>query len=380
MIGTGQDITERRRVEDERDQLLADERRAGAFREAFVDVISHELRTPITTILGLTQILTRPGRVDDEASRTALLEDVRAESERLHRLVEDLLVMSRMERGILVAEAEPLELRRLLERIVAHESAELPSIRIELQLEPGLPIVAGEDTYVEQIVRNILGNAAKYTPAETRVVVDARREGRAVAIRFLDDGPGIPEASIPHLFELFYRDPQSARTVAGSGIGLFVCTSLVEAMGGRYVGGAPTGGRHGVRVHDARARGRRAGPGRRRRAVDRTPGCAARPPSPQSASGSIFSGSIPSSRMALAAFDAGSAPQRARATIVAAAMCAGSISKRARRSSRVSLRPKPSVPERDVVRRQPARDEVGHRLHPVARGDDRPAVERQDRR
>jgi signal transduction histidine kinase len=243
MIGTGQDITERRRVEDERDQLLADERRAGAFREAFVDVISHELRTPITTILGLSQILTRPGRVDDEASRMALLEDVRAESERLHRLVEDLLVMSRMERGSLVAEAEPLELRRLLERIVAHERAELPSVRIELQLEPGLPIVAGEDTYVEQIVRNILGNAAKYTPTGTRVVVDARREGRVVAIRFLDDGPGIPEASIPHLFELFYRDPDSARTVAGSGIGLFVCASLVQAMGGRtWAARRPGGG------------------------------------------------------------------------------------------------------------------------------------------
>jgi two-component system sensor histidine kinase KdpD len=243
MIGTGQDITERRRVEDERDQLLADERRAGAFREAFVDVISHELRTPITTILGLSQILTRPGRVDDEASRMALLEDVRAESERLHRLVEDLLVMSRMERGSLVAEAEPLELRRLLERIVAHERAELPSVRIELQLEPGLPIVAGEDTYVEQIVRNILGNAAKYTPTGTRVVVDARREGRVVAIRFLDDGPGIPEASIPHLFELFYRDPDSARTVAGSGIGLFVCASLVQAMGGRtWAARRPEGG------------------------------------------------------------------------------------------------------------------------------------------
>ena len=151
--------------------------------------------------------------------------------------------MSRMERGSLVAEAEPLELRRLLERIVAHEAAELPSIRIELRLEPGLPIVAGEDTYVEQVVRNILGNAAKYTPSGTPVVVDARREGRSVAIRFLDEGPGIPAASIPHLFELFYRDPQSARTVSGSGIGLFVCKSLVEAMGGRmWAARRPEGG------------------------------------------------------------------------------------------------------------------------------------------
>ena len=243
MIGTGRDITERRRVEEERDRLLIEERRAGEFRDAFIDVISHELRTPITTILGLTQILVRPGRADDVASRTALLEDVRSESERLHRLVEDLLVLSRMERGVLVVDAEPLEPRRLLERVVASEAAELPSLDIEIRTEPGLPIVAGEDTYVQQIVRNLLGNAAKYTPAGTHVIVDARREGSTVAVRFLDDGPGISESSLGRIFELFYRDPDSARTVSGSGIGLFVCASLAEAMGGRmWAARRPEGG------------------------------------------------------------------------------------------------------------------------------------------
>ena len=233
MLGTGQDITERRRVEEQRDELLVEERRAGEFREAFIDVISHELRTPITTILGLTQILSRPGRVDDSASRAALLEDVRAESERLHRLVEDLLVLSRAERGRLVIDAEPLQPRRLLERIVAHESPELPSIQIETRLAPDLPVVAGESTYVEQIVRNLLGNAAKYTPVGTRVVVEAERRDHVVEVRVSDDGPGVPDESLRRVFDLFYRDPDSARSVAGSGIGLFVCRSLVEAMGGR---------------------------------------------------------------------------------------------------------------------------------------------------
>jgi K+-sensing histidine kinase KdpD len=233
MLGTGRDITERRRVEEERDELLAEERRAGEFREAFVDMISHELRTPITTILGLAQILARPGRLDDEASRTALLEDVRAESERLHRLVEDLLVLSRVERRRLEIDPEPIEPRRLIERVVAHESAELPTLRISAVIEPDLPVVAGEDTYIEQIIRNLLANAAKYTPVGTTVIVDARREDGAVAIRVSDNGPGIPQASRTRIFELFYRDPESARTVSGSGIGLFVCTSLVEAMGGR---------------------------------------------------------------------------------------------------------------------------------------------------
>lgn len=233
MIGTGQDITDRRRLVEDRDRLIADERRAGEFREAFVDVISHELRTPITTILGLAQILARPGRADDDASRQALLEDVRSESERLHRLVEDLLVLSRVERGRLDVEAEPLEPRRLLERIVMHEARELPSITVETDFERDLPIVAGESTYVEQIVRNLLNNAAKYTPPGSHVTVSARMRDGTVEIRVTDDGPGIPPASLERIFELFYRDPESSRAVAGSGIGLFVCASLVEAMGGR---------------------------------------------------------------------------------------------------------------------------------------------------
>jgi PAS domain S-box-containing protein len=242
MIGTGQDITDRRRILEDRDRLLDEERRAGAFREAFVDVISHELRTPITTIMGLAQILARPGRSDDEASRMALLEDVRSEAERLHRLVEDLLVLSRVERGRLEVEAEPIEPRRLLERIVTHEARELPTITVETDLEADLPIVAGETTYVEQIVRNLLNNAAKYTPSGSRVVVSARKADGDVEVRVTDDGPGIPAASIDRIFELFYRDPGSSRLVAGSGIGLFVCASLAEAMGGRIWAARPPGG------------------------------------------------------------------------------------------------------------------------------------------
>ena len=243
MIGTGQDITERRRLEDERDALLAEERRAAEFREAFIDVISHELRTPITTILGLTQILARPGRAEDPEGRAAMLEDVRAESERLHRLVEDLLVLSRVERGRLEVDVEPIQPRRLVERIVAQEATELPTIRIRLEAEPGLPVVSGEATYIEQILRNLLGNAAKYTPTGTEVVVTATAEDDEVAIRVRDHGPGVPVASRDRLFELFYRDPERARSVAGSGIGLFVCASLAEAMGGRiWVTDAPGGG------------------------------------------------------------------------------------------------------------------------------------------
>jgi PAS domain S-box-containing protein len=232
MVGTGQDITERRRLEEERDRLLEEERRAGTFREAFVDVISHELRTPITTIFGLTRILGRPNRQTTAEEQAELISDISAEAERLHRLVEDLLVLTRAERGGIAIESEPLELRRLLTRVIAQEGARLPSITIEAGLARDLPIVAGEDTYVEQIVRNMLSNAAKYTPPGTHVEVRALQEGDDVAVRVLDSGPGIDQASVERAFELFYRDPTLARSIAGSGIGLFVCASLVKAMGG----------------------------------------------------------------------------------------------------------------------------------------------------
>lgn len=242
MIGTGQDTTDQKRLEAERDRLLADERRAGEFREAFIDVISHELRTPITTILGTTEILSRSDRVMDPDVRLALLGDARAESERLYRLVEDLLVLSRVERGRLVVDPEPLETRRLLERVVSVVGSELPSVQLDLAIPVSLPVVSGEATYVEQILRNLLENAAKYSPDGTRVHVSAEHIGEEVVVAVIDEGPGIPAQSIDHIFDLFYRDPGMARTVAGSGIGLFVCRNLAEAMGGRMVVGPGPGG------------------------------------------------------------------------------------------------------------------------------------------
>jgi signal transduction histidine kinase len=214
----------------------ADERRAAALREAFIGVISHELRTPITTIYGLTKMLRqRIGTLSPEI-RDQAIEDVEAEADRLYRLVEDLLVLSRAERGRVEIADEPLLLEKVLRPAVAAEQSRWPSREFRLEIAPGLPLVLGEATYVEQVVRNLLSNAAKYSLPGSTVQVVAVATEDSVEVRVLDSGIGLGAEDSERLFELFYRSESATRKAAGAGIGLFVCRQLIEAMGGRVWG------------------------------------------------------------------------------------------------------------------------------------------------
>jgi signal transduction histidine kinase len=210
----------------------AEERKANALREAFIGVISHELRTPITTIYGLSKMLRQ--RIDTLSPdvRAQAIEDVEAEADRLYRLVEDLLVLSRAERGRVDIARDPILVGHVLRRAIDAEASRWPARRFVLDLQPDLPIVLGEETYVEQVVRNLLTNAAKYSEAGSTVVVEARATDEVV-VRVLDEGVGIGDDDVSHVFELFYRSEAVTRKASGAGIGLFVSRQLIEAMGGR---------------------------------------------------------------------------------------------------------------------------------------------------
>jgi PAS domain S-box-containing protein len=221
------DVTEAR----ERDQA----------RDAFIGMLSHELRTPVTTIYAGAKLLSRGGLED--ATRESIFEDIHGEAERLHRLVEDVVALTRVGEGALDIGDEPVLLQRVLPAVVRSEQSRWPGGRFELALQPDLPPVSGDPTYVEQVVRNLLANAMKYGGESSQARIEAAEGGGEVIVRVLDEGPGFPAIEAERLFELYYRSPTAARKVSGSGIGLFVCARLIDAMGGRiWAANRPAGG------------------------------------------------------------------------------------------------------------------------------------------
>ena len=216
---------------------------AQAQREAFFGILSHELRTPITTIYGGTRMLVQAdGRLSHDARREVQA-DIAVDAERLYRLIEDLLVLTRSEHGSLDVAPEPVLLQRLLPRVVESERSRWPGVRFRLELPPGAPPVVGEETYVEQVVRNLLNNAGKYGGSRGEVVLRATLVGDVVEIRVLDDGPGLGDEDPESLFRLFYRAETAIRRASGAGIGLYACRELVTAMGGRiWARSRPEGG------------------------------------------------------------------------------------------------------------------------------------------
>ena len=204
-------------------------REAAAAQEAFLGVLSHELRTPITTIFGYAKVLQRPSHEDE---RETMLRHIEVESDRLYRIVEDLLALSRVEGGITI-EGEPLLVQYLIDPVIGSESPRWIGIEFETDLPLNLPVVWGERTYVEQVLRNLITNAAKYSQPGTSVTITVEPTPTEVLVRVLDRGIGIDKDEADRLFELYYRSPGTARKAAGSGIGLYICRGLINAMGGR---------------------------------------------------------------------------------------------------------------------------------------------------
>ncbi len=216
-------------------------RQGQGLRQAFLSLLSHELRTPVTTIYGGSSVLTRPGTSISEETRTEILADIASEANRLYRLVEDLLVLAHFDEGLDLG-GEPNLLQRLVPTVVEQERMRWPAIKFVVEVGPDLPAVSADETSVQQVLRNLLSNAAKYS--EAGAVVDVRVEAASdgVAIVVRDHGAGIDASEADSLFEPFYRSPKTAKMAGGAGIGLYVSRRLVDAMDGRIWAVAAEGG------------------------------------------------------------------------------------------------------------------------------------------
>lgn len=230
VVGVIIDITEQRRMLENEQRLYLEAKRANDAKDEFLGMMSHELRTPITVIHGGARVLkAHPAGLDSE-TREGLLDDIERESERLSRMLENLLALARAELdGDVVL--EPVLLQRLLPRLLESQGpAGGPSIT--LRDEGDAPAVAAEPGYIEHIIRNLVSNARKYSPPDAPIEVVLAARDTAATVSVLDRGFGIAGDEANKIFERFYRSDRTARLAGGAGLGLAVCKRLVEAMSG----------------------------------------------------------------------------------------------------------------------------------------------------
>jgi signal transduction histidine kinase len=216
-------------------------RQGQALREAFLGLLSHELRTPVTTIYGGAAVLAKPGKALDPAMAGEILADIASESDRLYRLVEDLLVLARFDEGFELGE-EPALLQHLVPAVVDQERGRWPLVNFDVHVAPNLPAVSGDETSITQILRNLLSNAAKYSGGSAVVTAVVEPDPDGVAVRVRDQGPGIDPLEAEAIFDPFFRSPSTAKMAGGAGIGLYVSRRLVGAMNGRIWAAPRPGG------------------------------------------------------------------------------------------------------------------------------------------
>jgi two-component system sensor histidine kinase KdpD len=204
-------------------------------RAALLTSISHDLRTPLATIMGTISSLRTYGALYDEATRDEMLAAAQEEGERLNRFVANLLDMTRLDTGALELKREPVDLGDLIGTALRRSAPMIGSRRVEVAIEPELPLLKLDFVLMEQVLVNLLDNAAKYSPPKSRIDIRIKRSDSEVTIEIMDEGTGIPEDALERIFDKFFRVKAADRQRAGTGLGLAICRGFVEAMGGRVV-------------------------------------------------------------------------------------------------------------------------------------------------
>ncbi|MEP1076261.1 PAS domain S-box protein [Leptolyngbya sp. PL-A3] len=241
------DVTDRKQVETEREQLLARERAARTEAEAanrvkdeFLAVLSHELRSPLNPILGWSRLLQT--KKLDEAKVTEALKTIERNARLQAELIEDLLDVSRILQGKLTLNLSAIDLSTTIQAAIetVRLAAEAKAIHIETELQPGSDPIVGDASRLQQIVWNLLSNAVKFTPSGGRVHIRLQQAGSQAQIIVSDTGKGISPEFLPHVFEYFRQaDSSTTRKFGGLGLGLAIVRHLVELHGGTIQAESP---------------------------------------------------------------------------------------------------------------------------------------------
>jgi two-component system sensor histidine kinase KdpD len=215
-------------------QVIAE---ADKLRVAMLTSLSHDLRTPLASILGAaTTLLANIGLYDVERTREMLLV-VREEAERLDRFVGNLLDMSRLEAGALGSQPQMVDISDAVTAAAARMVRRISSHKVREKIPDDLPFANADPLLLEQALVNLLDNAVKYSPTGSEILITARAMDDRIVITVEDEGPGIPLSELPHIFDKFYRVRKADHGVAGTGLGLSVARGFVEAFGGTLAAG-----------------------------------------------------------------------------------------------------------------------------------------------
>jgi len=214
---------------------LTDVRQLEEIKADFIATASHELRTPLAAVYGAAQTLLRHDFALDEVGRDRFVSLIADESERLGRIVNEILLANQLDAGRLDMQYEPFDASDVVERVAESTRAYAPpAVSIEVEAADDLPRVAADLDKVRQVLVNLVENAIKYSPDGGRVEVGVEGHDQAIRFHVRDEGLGIDPEEQERVFEKFYRaDPQMLRGVGGTGLGLYICKELVGRMGGR---------------------------------------------------------------------------------------------------------------------------------------------------
>lgn len=202
-----------------------------ALADELFSALAHELRAPLTTIKGASRTLLRHAAVLDPAASRQLLQDIDQEAERLHRLVDNLLELARAGAGPSVLRIEPTSVDAVIRRVVADVTPRAGDRRLRVRAPSDLPQLPVDPARVEQVIRNLVDNAVKFSPPGSTIDVNAAMRDDAIVVAVKDDGPGILPEYHDRVFDRFFRVQQAG--TSGAGLGLTICKRFVELHGGQ---------------------------------------------------------------------------------------------------------------------------------------------------